>query len=196
MRRLVGVAILACLLLAAGVPAGHAVGQPNGARPGAVRGTTWLLRNSLSGGAAEVQFDFGLAGDQKLMGDWNGDGTRTPGVFRNGTWYLRDRNGAGGRYISFPFGAAGALWRPLEWLATAPHGTAQTRYYDLNEYAQSHRPRDLRQRRRISWCSWGPSLMACMFSELESTQHRAIGPMPASPLATTLTTQFVMTLWG
>jgi peptidoglycan/xylan/chitin deacetylase (PgdA/CDA1 family) len=74
---------------------------------GVVRGRTWLLRNSLSGGPAEVTSDFGLTGDRKVMGDWNGDGTRTPGVFRNGTWYLRDRNGSGGRLISFPFGAAG-----------------------------------------------------------------------------------------
>ncbi len=109
MRRcLVSLTILVLLLLGTSVPAGLAlVGQPSGARPGVVRDTTWLLRNSLSGGAAEVQFGFGLAGDRKLMGDWNGDGTRTPGVFRNGTWYLRDRNGAGGRYVSFVFGAAG-----------------------------------------------------------------------------------------
>jgi peptidoglycan/xylan/chitin deacetylase (PgdA/CDA1 family) len=107
-RPLVSITILVSLLLGTSVPAGlAAVGQPSGARAGVVRGTTWLLRNSLSGGAAQVQFNFGLAGDRKLMGDWNGDGTRTPGVFRNGTWYLRDRNGAGGRYFSFAFGAAG-----------------------------------------------------------------------------------------
>lgn len=31
---------------------------------------------------------FGLPGDQPVMGDWNGDGTKTPGIFRNGTWVL------------------------------------------------------------------------------------------------------------
>jgi Polysaccharide deacetylase len=106
--RLAAAWLLVLALAATTVPAGvAAVGQPSGARAGVVRGTTWLLRNDLSGGPAQVSLDFGLAGDDKVMGDWNGDGTRTPGVFRDGTWYLRDRNGAGGRYVSFPFGAAG-----------------------------------------------------------------------------------------
>jgi hypothetical protein len=105
--RLAGTLLLLGAVLLPATPAAAAVGQPASARAGVVRGSTWLLRTSLSGGSAQVQFNFGLAGDQKLMGDWNGDGTRTPGVFRNGTWYLRDRNGAGGRYVSFPFGAAG-----------------------------------------------------------------------------------------
>jgi peptidoglycan/xylan/chitin deacetylase (PgdA/CDA1 family) len=105
--RLAGVLGLVIALLATAAPAAAAVGQPTPARPGVVKGRTWLLRNSLSGGPAEIAFDFGLAGDRKVMGDWNGDGTRTPGVFRNGTWYLRDRNGPGGRYVSFAFGAAG-----------------------------------------------------------------------------------------
>jgi peptidoglycan/xylan/chitin deacetylase (PgdA/CDA1 family) len=107
-RRSAAVALSLGLLLAliAG-PSAAVVGQPAGARPGIVRSTTWMLRNSLAAGAPASQFTFGLPGDRKLMGDWNGDGTRTPGLFRNGTWYLRDRNGPGGTYFSFPFGAAG-----------------------------------------------------------------------------------------
>jgi peptidoglycan/xylan/chitin deacetylase (PgdA/CDA1 family) len=105
--RLAAAVLVVLALLATAMPSGAVVGQPSPARAGVVRGRTWLLRNSLSGGPAEVTFDFGLAGDRKVMGDWNGDGTRTPGVFRDGTWYLRDRNGAGGRYVSFAFGAAG-----------------------------------------------------------------------------------------
>jgi peptidoglycan/xylan/chitin deacetylase (PgdA/CDA1 family) len=98
--------VLVTSLLSAG-PAPAAVGQPAPARPGVVRSTTWMLRTSLSGGVPESQFTFGLPGDRKLMGDWNGDGTATPGVFRDGTWFLRDRNGPGGTYFSFAFGAAG-----------------------------------------------------------------------------------------
>jgi len=105
-RRVLGVTLMVCGLLAASMPVAHAaVGQPNPARPGVVRGRTWMLRNTLSGGTPAQQFDFGLAGDRKLTGDWNGDGTRTPGVFRSGTWFLRDRNGAGGTYRSFSFGS-------------------------------------------------------------------------------------------
>jgi peptidoglycan/xylan/chitin deacetylase (PgdA/CDA1 family) len=106
--RLICAFLFVVALLATTTPASVAVvGQPSSARPGVVRDRTWLLRNDLSGGPAQVSFDFGLAGDHKVMGDWNGDGTRTPGVFRDGTWYLRDRNGAGGRYVSVTFGAAG-----------------------------------------------------------------------------------------
>ena len=106
-------ALLLVLATAGAAPA--AVGQPAQARPGVVRSTTWMLRTSLSGGAPESSFTFGLPGDRKLMGDWNGDGTRTPGVFRDGTWFLRDRNGPGGTYFSFPFGAAGDLPVAGDW---------------------------------------------------------------------------------
>jgi peptidoglycan/xylan/chitin deacetylase (PgdA/CDA1 family) len=105
--RLVTAFFVLALLAMTAAPSVAAVGQPSGAKAGVVRGRTWLLRDSLSGGPAQVSFDFGLAGDRKVMGDWNGDGTRTPGVFRDGTWYLRDRNGSGGRYFSFAFGDPG-----------------------------------------------------------------------------------------
>jgi peptidoglycan/xylan/chitin deacetylase (PgdA/CDA1 family) len=105
--RLVTAILFVALVAATAAPGVAVVGQPSGAKAGVVRATTWLLRDSLSGGPAQVSFDFGLAGDRKVMGDWNGDGTRTPGVFRNGTWYLRDRNGSGGRYFSFAFGDPG-----------------------------------------------------------------------------------------
>src|SRR5262245_29982643 len=105
--RLVTAILFAALLAMTAAPGVAVVGQPSGAKAGVVRTRTWLLRNDLSGGPAQVSFDFGLAGDRKVMGDWNGDGTRTPGVFRNGTWYLRDRNGSGGRYFSFAFGDPG-----------------------------------------------------------------------------------------
>src|SRR5512133_521170 len=109
MRWRTGIAVVGLAVLTVGlsVPADAAVGQPSGARPGVGRDRAWMLRTTLTPGPAQVQFAFGLAGDRKVMGDWNGDGTRTPGVFRDGTWYLRDRNGPGGTYFSFVFGAPG-----------------------------------------------------------------------------------------
>ena len=101
--------VMIVVIVVGASPSSAAVGQPGGARPGLVRAMTWMLRNTLSSGPVSVQFDFGRPGDRKVMGDWNGDGTRTPGVFRDGTWYLRDRNGAGGKYFSFVFGARGDL---------------------------------------------------------------------------------------
>jgi PhoPQ-activated pathogenicity-related protein len=57
-------------------------------------------------------FAFGIAGDQPVAGDWNGDGITDIGVFRNGVFFL-DANGnqrwdgpAGGDVRS-PFGQAG-----------------------------------------------------------------------------------------
>ncbi len=52
---------------------------------------------------------FGAAGDQPVVGDWNGDGREEIGVFRNGTWYLdASGNGYWGTGdISTTFGATG-----------------------------------------------------------------------------------------
>ncbi len=44
---------------------------------------TWTLDQS-----APRTVSFGLPGDQPVMGDWNGDGSKTPGIYRNGTWVL------------------------------------------------------------------------------------------------------------
>lgn len=64
---------------------------------------TWFLRNSLTTGIADSQFDLGNPGDRVLACDWNGDGIDTPGIFRQGTWYVTDQLGAGG-IRSFTFG--------------------------------------------------------------------------------------------
>ena len=109
-RRTAIVLLAMAVVIGLGVlPSAAAVGQPGGARPGVVGSSTWLLRNTLSAGPSDMRFTFGLPGDRKVMGDWNGDGIRTPGVFRNGTWYLRDRNGAGGTYFSVRFGDPGDM---------------------------------------------------------------------------------------
>jgi uncharacterized protein YkwD len=67
---------------------------------------TWFLRNSLTTGVADSQFDLGNPGDVVLACDWNGDGTDTPGIFRSGTWYVTDQLGAGG-IRTFVFGSPG-----------------------------------------------------------------------------------------
>jgi hypothetical protein len=45
-------------------------------------GRTWLLRNSASGGPADIAFEYGVPGDVPVVGDWNGDGRDSPGVVR------------------------------------------------------------------------------------------------------------------
>lgn len=46
-------------------------------------------------GAADYFYNYGIAGDRPLAGDWNGDGVDSPGVFRGGTFYLRNSNSTG-----------------------------------------------------------------------------------------------------
>ena len=56
----------------------------------------WHLKNSHSGGWADVSFTYGQNGDTPVVGDWNGDGYDTPGVVRGGNlWLLRDSNTTG-----------------------------------------------------------------------------------------------------
>lgn len=77
---------LLAVLVGAGVLLGGAVGAPSAAQaaeddPVAVHGITWSVR----GGPT---FAYGNPTDVQVMGDWDGNGTRTPGVFRDGRWYL------------------------------------------------------------------------------------------------------------
>jgi hypothetical protein len=65
------------------------------------------LRNSNSGGAADLTFTFGAAGDRAIRGDWDGDGVDTIGTYTpaTGTFSLRNSNSAGAPFATFTFGA-------------------------------------------------------------------------------------------
>ncbi len=65
------------------------------------------LRNSNSTGYADVQINYGLAGDYPVVGDWDGDGVDTIGIYRNGVFYLRNSNTIGFADIVFSFGSPG-----------------------------------------------------------------------------------------
>jgi peptidoglycan/xylan/chitin deacetylase (PgdA/CDA1 family) len=103
-------AIAACLsVMAAAVlvaigPADPAAAATTPSRIIMVRGTTWLIRDSLSAGAATWTFDFGALGDIPISGDWNGDGVNTPGVVRGNTWLLRNSLSGGPADITFTYG--------------------------------------------------------------------------------------------
>jgi len=90
-------AVEATTNLVTGASAGEA------SKPALVRGNDWRLRTTLTEGAPEVSFRFGLPTDHPLFGDWDGDGTATPGLFRNGQWLLRNRlwGGSVGQTVSF-----------------------------------------------------------------------------------------------
>jgi hypothetical protein len=72
--------------------------------------TIWLLRDSNTGGAATIQFSYGLVSDAPAVaGDWDGSGTDTPGVIRNFgdgtlTWLLRNSNSSGPAQVQLSYG--------------------------------------------------------------------------------------------
>ncbi len=50
-----------------------------------------------------------------VMGDWDGDGTRTPALFRDGTWFVRLSNTAGPADLVLTFGQRGDLPVAGDW---------------------------------------------------------------------------------
>jgi thermolysin len=63
------------------------------------------LRNSNTGGVADINLVYGNAGDQPIAGDWNGDHIDSLGIYRNGVFYLRNSNTTGPADMVFSFGA-------------------------------------------------------------------------------------------
>jgi hypothetical protein len=85
---------------------------------GVVRGTRWLLSGALGDSAAAVTLDYGEEDDVFVMGDWNGDGTKTPGLVRGTrygpfggqlTWLLKNDFEPGPPDIVLEFGDAGSV---------------------------------------------------------------------------------------
>jgi hypothetical protein len=74
----------------------------------------FYLRNSNSGGPADVAVVYGPAGLNwtPLVGDWDGDGVDTVGMYNpaTGTFYLRNSNTLGAADLTFQFGPPGLGW--------------------------------------------------------------------------------------
>lgn len=68
---------------------------------------TFFAKNSLASGFADMIFAFGVADDEPVVGDWNGDGTDTLGLFRNGVFLLSNDSAGGYADSYFTFGTAG-----------------------------------------------------------------------------------------
>jgi len=69
--------------------------SPNIMKPAVIRNGMIFEKNTACTGPADIAFQYGDPGDQIIMCDWDGNGTRTPAVFRNGLWYLRNASGSG-----------------------------------------------------------------------------------------------------
>ncbi len=72
------------------------------------------LRNANASGSADLSFNFGVAGDKPLTGDWDGDDVDTIGAYSpaTGTFALRNSNSAGAPFVTFTFGAPNLI--PIE----------------------------------------------------------------------------------
>ncbi len=74
-------------------------------------GVKWSVRNSNSAGNPDASFWFGIPGEKRVVGDWDGNGTQTPGVFNpsTGVWKLRNNNTTGPAHATFQYG--GGVWK-------------------------------------------------------------------------------------
>ena len=79
--------------------------------------STFFLRNSNSGGVANVTFGYGPAGANwiPVIGDWDGSGTATAGLYNptTSTFFLKNSNSAGSADLVFSYGPSGAGWLPI-----------------------------------------------------------------------------------
>ncbi|PKU88281.1 Bacterial Ig-like domain (group 2), partial [Bifidobacterium pseudolongum subsp. globosum] len=73
---------------------------------GVRRGNRYYVRNSLSSGNADVEFTYGLASDQVLVGDWDGDGKDTLVLRRGNRYYVRNSLTPGHADKEFTLGLA------------------------------------------------------------------------------------------
>ena len=75
------------------------------ALPVTVTGSTnWSVATSLPPTGSPTTFTYGTTPLVPLMGDWNGNGTRTPGTFETGVFKLSNALPPGGPTINIPFG--------------------------------------------------------------------------------------------
>jgi peptidoglycan/xylan/chitin deacetylase (PgdA/CDA1 family) len=120
---------LAAAVLVAPVGQSTAAGAVAAAasRPVVVRGTSWLLRDSLTSGSATTTVTFGSVGDFPVTGDWNGDGVATPGVVRGATWLLRNSWTSGAPEIVFSYGRAGDMPVVGDWDGNGTDGPGVVR---------------------------------------------------------------------
>jgi serine protease len=78
---------------------------------------TFYLRNTNTGGTADLAFNFGTAGANRvpIAGDWNNDGMDTVGLYDSstGTFLLRNANSTGSADVTATFTGAASSWLPV-----------------------------------------------------------------------------------
>ncbi len=79
-----------------------------------VDGDDYHLRNSLSGGPAHLAFTLGLATDDALVGDWDGDGKDTLALRRGNTYLVYDAH-PGQKFRTIRYGRPGDVVLVGDW---------------------------------------------------------------------------------
>ncbi|HEV8116143.1 MAG TPA: VCBS repeat-containing protein, partial [Acidimicrobiales bacterium] len=105
-KRAAGLAALAVVAAFLGPVAPAHAAETTGSLPAVVTGgTSWTLATSLGGTGPTVgPFPYGTKPLVPVMGDWDGNGSKTPGTFEAGTFKLRNSNSAGPPDVTFAFG--------------------------------------------------------------------------------------------
>jgi hypothetical protein len=68
-----------------------------------------FLKNKNESGFADIALNYGLPGDQPVVGDWDNNGTTTIGIYRNARFYLRNSNSNGFANIQLDLGNVGDM---------------------------------------------------------------------------------------
>ncbi|MCD8109042.1 MAG: hypothetical protein LUE14_02935 [Clostridiales bacterium] len=93
-------------LLSSGILTLGEAGQAYGDSLAVRRGDTWYITYALRGGTADLSFTYGSAGDEVLVGDWDGDGVDTLAVRRGNTYYFKDSLSGGAADTVIYYGKA------------------------------------------------------------------------------------------
>ncbi|MCD8109043.1 MAG: hypothetical protein LUE14_02940 [Clostridiales bacterium] len=82
-------------------------GQTYGDSLAARRGNTWYFTYTLRSGDADMSFTYGRAGDEVLVGDWDGDGVDTICVRRGNAYYFKNSLSGGTADTVIYYGKSG-----------------------------------------------------------------------------------------
>ena len=88
-------------------PSGDPTADPSTPATPSDNGNTFYVSNNWTATVAQAVFSFGRAGDDVLVGDWNGDGKDSFAVRRGNTFYVSDTLAGGKAPIEFSYGKAG-----------------------------------------------------------------------------------------
>ena len=89
-----------------------------------VRGNRIYIKNTLTGGDADVDFTYGRKGDAYLVGDWNGDGKDTFAIRRANVYHLRNSLSGGNADATHTFAQPDTAVLTGNWTGSGKHTPA------------------------------------------------------------------------